>query len=95
MRNHTTYTTVRAGDKYAYEKANKDAGWEQNPRQGTKSKKKWTTGSSGKSLLETQAVAFSHPPPLKGYAYFNLIRYSKLKFYRVQIHSFFLAGVFL
>lgn len=40
MGNHTTYTTVRAGDKYAYEKANKDAGWELNPKQGTKSKKK-------------------------------------------------------
>lgn len=66
MGNHTTYTTVRAGDIYAYEKANKDAGWEQNPRQGTKSKKKWTTGSRGESLLETQAVAFSYHHPFKG-----------------------------
>lgn len=62
MGNHTTYTTVRAGDKYAYEKANKDAGWEQNPRQGTKTNKKWATASGGESLLETQAVAMFFPP---------------------------------
>lgn len=61
MGNHTTYTTVRAGDKYACEKANKDAGWEQNPRQGSKSKKKRTAGSREESLLETRAVALSHP----------------------------------
>lgn len=41
MGNHRTYTTAGAGDKYAYEKANKDAGWVgQNPRQCTKSEGK-------------------------------------------------------
>lgn len=42
MGNHRTYTTVGAGDEYAYEKANKDAGWVgQNPRQRKESHCEW------------------------------------------------------
>lgn len=62
MGNHRTYTTVGAGDEYAYEKANKDAGWVgQNPRQRTKSEKKMTIASGGEFLLETQATALFLP----------------------------------
>lgn len=87
MGNHRIYATMETGQIYAHVKVNKDTGWlgRTKLQAGYEVKEKMAAVSGSESFLEIQTVAILFPT--KKHVCSNVIRNSKLKFYRVLIQQ--------